>query len=125
MGTFISTETVKSIDFYACSGETESKFDFERNLIGGKPVELAITSAVKPAYLLGKVIDNRPTVERVIFNDPATIVYWNDGTKTVVKAKNESFDPEKGLAMCFTKKVLGNTGRYYKLFKEWIHEEGR
>lgn len=26
-------------------------------------------------------------VERVIFNTPATIVFWNDGTKTVVKCQ--------------------------------------
>ena len=32
-------------------------------------------------------------IENVIFNDPATIVFWDDGTKTVVKAQNEPFDP--------------------------------
>lgn len=61
-------------------------------------------------------------VENVIFNDPATIVFWNDGTKTVVKAQNgEAFDPEKGLAMAICKKMIGkNTGRYYKIFKKWL-----
>lgn len=29
----------------------------------------------------------KPKVERVIFNTPATIVFWNDGTKTVVKCQ--------------------------------------
>lgn len=44
---------------------------------------------------------------RVIFNRPATIVFWNDGTKTVVKcAKFEDWDPEKGLAMAIMKKFL-------------------
>ena len=38
-------------------------------------------------------------IKKVIFNDPATIVLWSDGTKTVVKAEGEPFDPEKGLAM--------------------------
>ena len=61
-------------------------------------------------------------VENVIFNDPATIVFWNDGTKTVVKAQNgEAFDPEKGLAMAICKKMIGkNTGRYYETFKKWL-----
>lgn len=37
-----------------------------------------------------------PVIEKVIFNDPATIVFWSDGTKTVVKAQNgEEFDKEK------------------------------
>ena len=31
--------------------------------------------------------------ERIIFNDPATIVIWADGTRTVVKAcKEDKFD---------------------------------
>ena len=64
-----------------------------------------------------------PDVERVVFNDPATVVMWSDGTKTVVKTRNEPFDPEKGLAMCFAKKALGNKGRYYELFKRWLPGE--
>lgn len=60
------------------------------------------------------------TIKNVIFNDPATIVFWTDGTKTVVKAKNEEFDPEKGLAMAIAKKFLGNKGSYYNEFKKWI-----
>lgn len=59
-------------------------------------------------------------INRVIFNDPATIVIWNDGSKTVVKASNEPFDPEKGLAMAIAKKALGNKGNYYEIFKKYI-----
>ena len=62
-----------------------------------------------------------PIIERVIFNDPATIVFWSDGTKTVVKAQDgEEFDPEKGLAMAMSKKALGNCGYYFEEFKKWI-----
>lgn len=58
-------------------------------------------------------------IDKVIFNDPATIVFWKDGTKTVVKAgKDEYFDKEKGLAMAISKKVLGNKGNYYNTFKK-------
>ena len=63
---------------------------------------------------------NTIQIQNVIFNDPATIVLWNDGTKTVVKAKNEDFDPEKGLAMAIAKKALGNKGNYYDIFKKWL-----
>lgn len=59
------------------------------------------------------------TIKNVIFNDPATIVYWEDGSKTVVKAVDEVFDPEKGLAMAYAKKALGNKGAYYNQFKKW------
>lgn len=68
----------------------------------------------------GKSKSSNWGINRVIFNDPATIVIWNDGSKTVVKASNEPFDPEKGLAMAIAKKALGNKGNYYKVFKKYI-----
>lgn len=64
-----------------------------------------------------------PKIKDVIYNRPATIVFWEDGTKTVVKCKNEKFDPEKGLVMAFSKKILGNKGNYYNVFKKWLPDE--
>lgn len=62
-----------------------------------------------------------PEIYKVIFNDPATIVFWTDGTKTVVKCgEGDIFDPEKGLAMAISKKALGNQGNYFETFKKWI-----
>ena len=41
-----------------------------------------------------------------------------------MKAQNgEPFDKEKGLAMAICKKLCGNRGAYYDIFKEWCHEE--
>ena len=65
-----------------------------------------------------------PTVgiKKVIFNDPATIVFWADGTKTVVKCADfDIFDPEKGLAMAICKRVYGE--RFHSVFKEFLLEE--
>ncbi len=62
-------------------------------------------------------------IKKVIFNDPATIVFWSDGTKTVVKANDEAFDPEKGLAVAMSKKMFGNEGSYYEEFKKWLPKE--
>ena len=59
-------------------------------------------------------------IKDVIFNDPATIVLWADGTKTVVKAENEPFDPEKGLAMAISKRALGGKYDYYDTFKKYV-----
>ena len=61
-----------------------------------------------------------PRIKKVIFNDPATIVFWKDGTKTVVKCGDgDIFDPEKGLAMAIAKKALGNKGHYFETVKKW------
>lgn len=65
--------------------------------------------------------DVRP--HKVIFNDPATIVLWNDGTKTVVKCQEgDTYDKEKGLALCIAKKALGNKGNFNNEFKKWLEE---
>jgi len=60
-------------------------------------------------------------IRKVIFNDPATVVLWSDGTKTVVKCgPDDIFDKEKGLAMAIVKKMAGNDdSRFHKVFKEW------
>lgn len=69
-----------------------------------------------------KLIDMK--IKRVLFNNPATIVFWSDGTKTVVKCgENEEFDKEKGLAMAISKRVLGNNYHYFDVFKRWIKED--
>lgn len=67
----------------------------------------------------------RPTLKitNVIFNPPATIVFWSDKTKTVVKCDYtiEPYDPEKGIAMAISKKMLGdNKYEYYNVFKHWL-----
>lgn len=65
-----------------------------------------------------------PKIKNVIFNDPATIVFWADGTKTVVKCQDDDiFDPEKGLAMAISKKALGNKGNYCNELKKWLPKE--
>lgn len=60
------------------------------------------------------------SIRKVIFNDPATVVLWSDGTKTIVKCGPEdSFDAEKGLAMAIVKKMAGNDNRFHKVFKQY------
>ena len=72
------------------------------------------------------IIDRKEDIKKVIFNDPATIVYWKDGTKTVVKCQDgDVYDKEKGLAMCITKKFFGNKGNFNKVFNKFIGEDKR
>ena len=63
-------------------------------------------------------------IDRVIFNAPATVVIWADGTKTVVKCQpGDTYSKETGLALCIAKKYLGNKGNFNEVFKKWIPEE--
>ena len=62
-------------------------------------------------------------IEKVIFNPKATIVFWSDRTKTIVKLdKNDERDDEKGLAMAISKKFLGNKSNYYNEFRKWLNK---
>lgn len=64
------------------------------------------------------------TPKRVIFNPPATIVLWKDGTKTVVKAQDDRYDRMTGVALCYMKKALGNTSRVLNDALKAAREEG-
>lgn len=64
------------------------------------------------------------TIKKVIFNNPATIILWADGSKTVVMCgKRDTYDPEKGMAMAIARKALGNKGNYYNTFEKWLPKE--
>ena len=57
-------------------------------------------------------------VDRIIFSPPATIVFWKDGTKTVVKcAKGEPFSEYNGFAAALLKKVFGSNSAVKKLIQ--------
>ena len=75
----------------------------------------------KSVYGMTSMSTDTVFLKKVIYNDPATIAFWSDGTKTVVKAQpGDIFDPEKGLAMVIAKKACGNKGNYYNGFKRWL-----
>lgn len=69
---------------------------------------------------------NTAAIKDVIFAPPATIVYWSDGSKTVVKcSEKDVFDPEKGLAMAIAKRCGDNKGSYYKEIQNWVEKSGK
>lgn len=83
----------------------------------------AFTGLQVDATIKAHKIDKKPCsfdIEKVIFNDPATIVFWADGTKTVVKCDEEDiYDEQTGLLMCIAKKVFGNNGKFNDILREW------
>ena len=84
-------------------------------------------------------------IKRVVFDNPSTIVYWTDGSKTVVTCQDNmqavkkkvdgkeiivmkpraalSYSKEVGLAMCCAKKMFGNKGNYNNIFRKFLGEE--
>ena len=129
---FAKTKMVKT-DYNACSNCYVDESIIPKTLIDGscdksdishEEVKEVIRRFVKNIYGIpneGMVYPVK--IEKVIFNDPATIVIWSDGSKTVVKCANEEFDKEKGLAMAICKRVLGNKGNYFNEFHKWIKDE--
>lgn len=73
----------------------------------------------------GSILDE---IKDVKFNPPATIVFWNDGTKTVVKKQSDDprqFDKMTGLALCISKKLYSdNKSKYFDVFKKWCANDG-
>lgn len=55
--------------------------------------------------------DGLPVIDDFIFNGPATVAKWADGTKTVAKAREgDEFDPVFGMLACTIRKMTNNRG---------------
>lgn len=62
---------------------------------------------------------NQVYIKEVIYNNPAVIVFWSDGTKTTAKCHPEdTFDTEKGLLLCVVKKLV-NSKFAIDTLKDW------
>lgn len=58
-------------------------------------------------------------VDKIIYNGPCTIVFWSDGTKTVVKCGyEEEFSEYTGFIAAVSKKVFGSTSAVKKIIKK-------
>lgn len=66
------------------------------------------------------VTEDEATPQRIVRNGPAIVVFWRDGTKTVVKCHDEDFDAEKGLGMALARKLWGRcqTERFVRMVEE-------
>ena len=62
------------------------------------------------------------TIEKVIYNPPATIILWNDGTKTMAKCdKEDTYDRATGFMLCVLKKKYGNK-TVKKMFNRYVYD---
>ena len=93
---------------------------FVDELLSGDPFSNGWNAAMK-------LQANQPASRRlpmpvnVIFRNPATIVFWDDGDKTVVKCQpGDTFSAEAGLTAAMLKKYMGNDNTFNKVINEWL-----
>ena len=57
--------------------------------------------------------------KKIIQNGPVTVVFWTDGTKTIVrKSENATDDPYNAFCAALAKKMYGNNTRVKKLIEK-------
>lgn len=115
---FCAIDMRNSASKKAISGEVRSVSFFKDDEAGlvSLQVDFKQEGFVETSFPVTAVFDfveNRPAdgfrPERIVRNGPALIVFWDDGTKTVVKCHDEDFDAEKGLAMALARKMWGRS----------------
>ena len=58
-------------------------------------------------------------ITKVLYNNPATVVFWSDGTTTKnICPPDTLYNPDAGLAFCILKKLMGGD-EMAKLFNDW------
>lgn len=63
-------------------------------------------------------LTNRLKIKKVIHNNPATIVYFSDGSKEVVKVhKEDEYNEDIGILLCIAKRQLGKD--FHRSLKEF------
>ena len=68
------------------------------------------------------IVGRNTDIVKVVFNKPATIVWFADGDKVIVKAYDEDFDKEKGVAMAVMRKLYGTRAYFNKVMENAIDQ---
>ena len=79
----------------------------------------AISLPACNATLTSGIVNRQlPEVDRIIFHKPATIVFWADGTKTVVKCmEGQEYSKYYGFLCALAKKVYGTNSAVERIVK--------
>lgn len=92
--------------------------------------DLGVKSKDDPDYPWEEIDDDDPPfwgipdVRRIVFSCPATIVFWEDDTKTVVKCmEGEKFERYAGFAAACMKKMFGSTSRAKSIMEDYAVEQ--
>ena len=73
--------------------------------------------------LTEQLFKNRMGILKVVFNNPMTIVWFDDDTKVTVKvSKDDTFSEEAGVAMAVIKKYFNGRSNFKKFLEQWSHK---
>lgn len=96
----------------------------EKEMINCKPLR---TTGLKASDIAVKANIHYlpiPGISKIIFNDPATIVFWTDGKKTVVKCmEGQEFNEYYGVACAIMKRFFGNNSKASAFVEKFKEEE--
>ena len=82
-------------------------------------LEGVLTEAMKPTK-------RKAGIKDVIFNPPATVILWGDGSKTVVKCGEEDvYNPLTGFLLAYMKHGEGGGGAYNNLIRTFVPGYGK
>lgn len=116
-----ASTTIPSDSFVQSSSVTISPLTVS---YGNIPVyEIYPKTKKKYSGHLPSAIFTNAYIKEVIYNNPATIILWSDGTKTVSKChSSDTYSKETGLMLCVIKKLIGST-RINDILRDWIPEQ--
>ena len=80
----------------------------------------AILSGNRPDIIPGM---DRIYITRVLYNGPATIIFWSDGTKTMTKCHDvDHYSAEVGFINAYLKRVVGSK-EVHDAVCSWVPED--
>lgn len=93
------------------------------NKLGGPidyaPIDYATEYCKNDIIATKDAFDHMNGIKNVIFSEPATIVFFNDGTKEVVKCSDDDeYNPAAGIAFCVMKRYFGKN--YHHELRKWM-----
>ena len=120
MGTYM--DNAKLLHDYLESIQVGKESKMKDKIIYTKSLEKAeYGGTLSPCYINDTygTLGNKVYIEKVLYNNPATIVFWSDGTQTRnICPKEILYNPDTGLAFCVLKKFMGGD-EMAKLFNDW------
>lgn len=117
---------------YEIKPRSSGKSFFEKAMLEGSiKIKDDITSLINEAYLVPysgepyvRKINNNELPERYIINKGATILFWEDGSKTIVKrCKDDKYNKRLGFLTAYFQKHCGMSKNKANKYLASLEEE--